>query len=208
VRVLLRPIREGDLDALAGREGEGTGSPYDDFGFRGVGAQRRAFAVDGFLPEGSERGRLAIEAEGRASDPPEAVAEGRASDPPEAVAEGRASDPPEAVAEGALAGSVSWHLVHYGPNEGSRAFNLGIVLFPDQRGKGIGTRALVLLARYLFDHTTVHRLEGSTDVDNAVMQRVVERAGFRREGVLRGAQFRLGGHHDLVLYSLLRGELA
>jgi len=112
------------------------------------------------------------------------------------------------LAEGTLAGAVSWHPVQYGPNPGSRAFNVGIGLFPDRRHKGVGARALQAIARYLFAHFVVERLEGSTDVENVVMQRACERAGFRKEGVLRGAQYRLGAHHDLVLYSLLRGELA
>jgi RimJ/RimL family protein N-acetyltransferase len=43
-------------------------------------------------------------------------------------------------------------------------------------------------------------------VTNAAEQRALERAGFTREGVLRHAQFREGGFHDLVLYSKLRGE--
>lgn len=112
-----------------------------------------------------------------------------------------------AVVEGeALAGTVSWHVVQYGPNDGSRAFNLGIVLLPDFRGRGVGPLALKALSRYLFDHTTVMRLEGSTDVENIPTQRAVERAGFTREGIVRGAQFRLGAYHDMVLYSRLRSD--
>ena len=107
---------------------------------------------------------------------------------------------------GTLAGTVSWHSVQYGPNDGSRAFNLGIVLLAEHRGRGIGPAALRVFARYLFNHTTVARLEGSTDVENVAMNRACERAGFKREGVLRGAQFRLGIHRDLVLYSLLRSD--
>lgn len=109
---------------------------------------------------------------------------------------------------GTLVGAVSWHPVQYGPNPGSRAFNIGLGLFPDRRGKGIGARALQAIARYLFAHFVVERLEGSTDVENLIMQRACERAGFRKEGILRAAQYRLGAHHDLVLYSLLRSELA
>jgi RimJ/RimL family protein N-acetyltransferase len=52
----------------------------------------------------------------------------------------------------------------------------------------------------------VERLEASTDVDNLAEQRALERAGFTREAVLRHAQFRDGGFHDLVLYSRLRGD--
>ena len=60
------------------------------------------------------------------------------------------------------------------------------------------------LAAYLFAHTRVERLEASTDVDNPAEQRALERAGFTREGMLRSAQFRDGGFHDLVIYSRLR----
>jgi RimJ/RimL family protein N-acetyltransferase len=105
-----------------------------------------------------------------------------------------------------LAGDVSYHAVHHGPNPGSRAFNVGIALLPEHRGHGHGAEAQRQLAAYLFAHTTVERLEASTDVDNLAEQRALERAGFAREGVLRHAQFRDGGFHDLVLYSRLRGD--
>jgi RimJ/RimL family protein N-acetyltransferase len=107
----------------------------------------------------------------------------------------------------AMAGTVSWHAVQYGPNPGSRAFNIGLSLFAEHRGQGIGRETLRSIARYLFDHYDVGRLEGSTDVENAAMQRACEKAGFTREGVLRGAQFRQGARHDLVLYSMLRADL-
>ena len=108
--------------------------------------------------------------------------------------------------DGTLAGDVSYHAVHHGPNPGSRAFNVGIALLPEHRGRGHGTEAQRQLAVYLFATTTVERLEASTDVDNLAEQRALERAGFRREGVLRHAQFRDGGYRDLVLYSRLRGD--
>jgi RimJ/RimL family protein N-acetyltransferase len=107
---------------------------------------------------------------------------------------------------GTLAGEVSWNAVHHGPNPGSRAFNVGIALVPEHRGRGHGAEAQRQLAAYLFAHTTVERLEASTDVDNLAEQRALERAGFTREGVLRHAQFRDGGFHDMVLYSRLRGD--
>lgn len=103
-------------------------------------------------------------------------------------------------------GEVQWHTVSYGPNAGSKALNIGIALTPSARNRGIGTKAQSLLAQYLFDHTTTHRVEASTDVENLVEQRSLEKAGFVREGVLRGAQFRRGTWHDVVLYSVLRSD--
>jgi RimJ/RimL family protein N-acetyltransferase len=107
---------------------------------------------------------------------------------------------------GTLAGDVSYFAVRHGPNPGSRALNVGIALLPEHRGQGHGAEAQRQLAAYLFAHTTVERLEASTDVDNLAEQRSLEKAGFTREGVLRSAQFRDGAFHDLVLYSRLRGD--
>jgi RimJ/RimL family protein N-acetyltransferase len=103
-------------------------------------------------------------------------------------------------------GAVQWHGVQYGPNRGSIALNLGIALIPSARGRGIGTRAQRLLADYLFEQTLTHRVEASTDVTNVAEQRALERAGFTRDGVLRGSQFRLGEWHDMVVYSRLRTD--
>jgi RimJ/RimL family protein N-acetyltransferase len=43
-----------------------------------------------------------------------------------------------------------------------------------------------------------------TDVENIPEQHALEKAGFSREGVLRGAQFRGGAWHDIVVYALVR----
>ena len=110
-------------------------------------------------------------------------------------------------AAGTVLGDISWRAVGYGPNTASRAYNIGIVLLPAHRGRGYGSAAQAELARYLFHTTAVQRVEASTDVDNLAEQRALEKAGFQREGVLRRAQFRAGDWHDMVVYSVLRGEL-
>ena len=108
--------------------------------------------------------------------------------------------------DGTPIGSVSWHEVHYGPGGRSRAWNIGITILPDHRGRGHGTAAQGALADHLFATTDANRVEASTDIRNAAEQRSLERAGFQREGVLRGAQHRPDGWHDLVLYSRLRED--
>jgi RimJ/RimL family protein N-acetyltransferase len=104
-------------------------------------------------------------------------------------------------------GDLSWHGVLYGPNVASRAVSIGIALHADARGRGIGATAQALLAEALH-RAGVHRVEASTDVENVPEQRALERAGFRREAVLRGAQVRSDGRHDLVLYACLPEEPA
>ncbi len=104
-------------------------------------------------------------------------------------------------------GFVSWHRVRYGPNVGSRAWNIGINLIPAGRGHGFGGEAQRLLAEHLFETTEVDRVEAATDVENVAEQRALDKAGFVREGVLRGAQERAGARRDLYIYSLLRSDL-
>jgi RimJ/RimL family protein N-acetyltransferase len=112
----------------------------------------------------------------------------------------------ERVEDGRPIGGVGWHKVGYGPNTESDAWNIGIALIPEARGHGYGVEAQRLLAAYLFETTGVNRVEAQTDVDNLAEQRALERAGFHRDGVVRGAQFRAGAYHDLVTYSRLRDD--
>lgn len=113
----------------------------------------------------------------------------------------------ERLEDGRPIGTVGWHVERYGPNPESTAFNVGIELIPEARGHGYGTEAQVQLAVYLFSTTSVHRVEAATDVENVAEQRSLERAGFHREGILRGSQFRGGAYRDLVYYAVLRDEV-
>ncbi|MBV9204664.1 MAG: GNAT family N-acetyltransferase [Actinobacteria bacterium] len=102
-------------------------------------------------------------------------------------------------------GTVSWRKVQTGPI----AFNwaIGIGLAPEFRGRGYGSAAQRMLVRYLFAHTQVNRIEATTEITNVAEQRALEKAGFTREGVLRGTTFRQGRWHDQVMYSVLRDEV-
>jgi RimJ/RimL family protein N-acetyltransferase len=110
----------------------------------------------------------------------------------------------ESVADGSPLGTVSWRQVRYGPTPESVAWNIGISLVPEARGRGFGGEAQRILAAHLFATTPVIRIEAGTDVENFAEQRALEKAGFQKEGVLRRAQYRPGGWHDLVIYSCIR----
>jgi RimJ/RimL family protein N-acetyltransferase len=112
----------------------------------------------------------------------------------------------ERAADSEPIGTVGWHRVRYGPNPESDAWNIGIELRPEARGRGLGTDAQRQLADWLFANTTLNRVEAQTDVENFAEQRSLEKAGFSREGIARGAQFRAGRFRDLVTYSRLRED--
>lgn len=103
-------------------------------------------------------------------------------------------------------GSVSWHVRRYGPNPESACFNVGIELLPAARGQGYGTEAQRLLADWLFAASDINRVEASTDIENMPEQRSLTKAGFAREGVTRGCQWRAGAYHDMVTYARVRSD--
>ena len=105
-----------------------------------------------------------------------------------------------------LAGLASSYAHDYGTNTASRAWNIGVSLRPDFRGRGIGTLAHRLLVEHLFTTTDAGRLEAGADVDNAAERAVLAKCGFAFEGIARGAQHRRGQYHDMALYGLLRTD--
>ena len=87
--------------------------------------------------------------------------------------------------------------------------SVGYWLSPEARGRGAATVAVQLAARWAFSELGVQRLELTTAPENVASQRVAERAGFTREGVLRRLlATKTDGRQDAVLFSLLPADLA
>jgi RimJ/RimL family protein N-acetyltransferase len=85
---------------------------------------------------------------------------------------------------------------------------VGYWLRPEARGRGAATIAVQLVARWLFDELGVQRLELTTAPENVASQRVAERAGFTRDGVLRAlVATKDDGRRDTVMFSLLPADL-
>jgi RimJ/RimL family protein N-acetyltransferase len=77
----------------------------------------------------------------------------------------------------------------------------------EARGRGVATRALVLVSRWAFDGMGLARLQLVTEPENVPSQRVAERAGFRREGILRSYIELHGSRRDAVMYGLLPADV-
>ena len=105
------------------------------------------------------------------------------------------------VASQALAGSISLWIVKRDVGE------LGYWATRGLRGRGYTTRALALLARWGFDDLGLARLQLGTLPGNRASERVAEKVGFRREGVLRAYIEQGGERRDVLMWSLLPGEL-
>ena len=106
-------------------------------------------------------------------------------------------------------GLVNWYRQFTVPGSpSSYCWEIGILLLPEARGYGYGTRAQRLLARYLFAHTTAHRIWAWIEVDNIAERIALEKAGFTREGITRASWWRDGTWRDGAIYSLLRTDPA
>ncbi|TLW93272.1 GNAT family N-acetyltransferase [Saccharomonospora piscinae] len=77
----------------------------------------------------------------------------------------------------------------------------------DQWGRGYGTDAMRTLCRYGFDAMRLHSIALWVVADNDAAVRVYEKVGFRHDGRHRDAFRGQGRWHDMILMSLLEGEL-
>ena len=85
-------------------------------------------------------------------------------------------------------------------------FRIGYRLLPSERNKGYCTEAVKLIVDYLFLSKDIVRIQADTNPMNRASQRVLEKAGFTKEGLIRKDVFVRGEWRDGILYSILRDE--
>ncbi len=83
---------------------------------------------------------------------------------------------------------------------------IGYCLIPTERRKGYCTEAVKIMVDYLFLSKDAVRIYALTNVKNVASQKVLEKAGFKKEGVLRKSLFIRGEWRDRNLHSILREE--
>jgi RimJ/RimL family protein N-acetyltransferase len=104
---------------------------------------------------------------------------------------------------GELLGGLTLH--HFDPMRD--VVELGYWLFVGSRGRGVATRAVEAAAKHAFAHG-IYRVEAHVRIGNVASERVLERAGFRREGV-KARFLRRGGEeqrHDATLFTRLADD--
>jgi RimJ/RimL family protein N-acetyltransferase len=105
------------------------------------------------------------------------------------------------VEDGSVAGSITIWLVK------PQVAEFGYWAAPEARGRGYTPRALRLFAEWAFDELKVARLQLGTIPGNVASERVAEKVGFTREGILRSFLDQRGERRDVTMWSLLPGEL-
>jgi ribosomal-protein-alanine N-acetyltransferase len=107
------------------------------------------------------------------------------------------------VEDGAIAGMVSLTGVQHG------AFRSGMAsYFVDEAraGRGLATRAVSEVVELAFGELDLHRVEAGTAVANVASQRVLERTGFTRVGLLREHLLIGGRWVDHYLWERIVGD--
>jgi [ribosomal protein S5]-alanine N-acetyltransferase len=103
---------------------------------------------------------------------------------------------------------------------GEGAGTIGLHLFPDDtglaevgywlrreaRGPGAATTAVRLVSNWAIEELGIQRVNLMTAPGNVASQRVAERAGFTREGLLRAWMPTSDGRRDCVMFSLLAAD--
>jgi RimJ/RimL family protein N-acetyltransferase len=84
-----------------------------------------------------------------------------------------------------------------------RTAELGYVVAPHARGRGVASESLRLLTEWAFSTLGMERVELLISPANVASKRVAERCGYVREGVLRSLHMKVGVREDTEIWSRL-----
>jgi RimJ/RimL family protein N-acetyltransferase len=96
----------------------------------------------------------------------------------------------------------------FGIDRGEAEAELGYIVAPEARGRGLGTAILRALTDWAFEATNAERIRLVIDVENPASLKVAERSGYVHEGVMRSVHFKGGRRIHAVLLSRLRTDPA
>jgi RimJ/RimL family protein N-acetyltransferase len=74
------------------------------------------------------------------------------------------------------------------------------------KGKGVAKEASRLILSYGFEELCLNRIYLFTEVDNIAAQKLFERVGFKREGILKQDVYSHGAFADRIAYGFLKEE--
>lgn len=87
-----------------------------------------------------------------------------------------------------------------------RRAEIGYELSREYWGKGIASEAVQAVLNYGFEQMKLHRVEALIEPPNKASLKLVERLGFKREGLLRDYEWAGDSFDDLYMYALLETD--
>jgi ribosomal-protein-serine acetyltransferase len=103
---------------------------------------------------------------------------------------------------GDIAGMVSFHHI----DKRNRSATIGYWLAKSKTGQGIMTAAVKALVAEGFEDLELNRIQARVATSNDPSQAVCERAGFKKEGVLREAEWLYDHYDNLTMNAVLKSE--
>ena len=100
---------------------------------------------------------------------------------------------------GRLVGTIGLHTV----SDVNRSAEIAYDFAPSHWGRGLATRLCETVATWSFNALNLHRLQATVMVGNERSIRVLQRCGFRHEGLLRGFRMVRGQPDDFNIFSRL-----
>jgi RimJ/RimL family protein N-acetyltransferase len=91
-------------------------------------------------------------------------------------------------------------------NVEGRELELGYIVAPDARGRGVATAILNRLTEWAFSEADAIRAYLLIETGNVASRRVAERCGYLQEGLLRSVHLKQGKRADVTLWSRLRSD--
>ncbi|WP_010097872.1 GNAT family N-acetyltransferase [Ornithinibacillus scapharcae] len=91
-------------------------------------------------------------------------------------------------------------------NNWHKKAEMGAVIHESYQHKGVMTEIMPVILSFVFESLQLNRLVGDIFSGNVGSRKLLEKYGFRREGVLRQTDFDGEVYHDTVVYSMLRNE--
>ncbi|XP_068340529.1 uncharacterized protein [Pyrus communis] len=105
--------------------------------------------------------------------------------------------------------SIGFVTMFPGSGDDRHKADMGYALAARYWGLGITTKAVkIALSQVFKDYPDLVRLQSFVAVENKASQRVLEKVGFQREGVLRKYLYLKGDIKDMVVYSFLSSDLS
>ena len=132
---------------------------------------------------------------------------------------GRAEKDPELMFEKKEKPTKSFHLGIAGKDDdqvigdiwvylivNDRMASVAIRLSKEHQGRGYGTEAMKAMTQFCFEHTELKRLWTEVDVRNIASWRMLEKCGYKREGLIRQGKM-VNSWCDYYIYGILSDDV-
>ena len=107
----------------------------------------------------------------------------------------------EEKSSGKVIGEIWIYLI-----ENDRMASAALRIAPSVQKKGYGTEALSAMVRFCFENTELQRLQAEADVRNIPSQRMLEKCGFTKEGMIRQGKM-VNTWCDYYIYGILSSDM-